>query len=186
LIIPQEALKNCRQTLNIHPSLLPFGRGSDPVVWTVANEWPAGATLHAMTAELDAGPIWAQREVSYAFPCTGGQLYGRVLDACLDLFRDEWPSIHQGLRDPRDQIDLEFEPIRRQALWEARDRRLNSPEAVTPREVLRFLLALDFGESMAARYEVDGHLYRVSLDVRAERLSEDPEGSQRPGAVHDE
>lgn len=52
------------QALNVHPSLLPAFSGLRPI--EQAWEWGArvtGATVHVMTAELDAGPIVFQRAV---------------------------------------------------------------------------------------------------------------------------
>jgi phosphoribosylglycinamide formyltransferase-1 len=52
------------RTLNIHPSLLPAFPGLD----AIARAWRAGVrvtgcTVHLVTADLDAGPILAQRAV---------------------------------------------------------------------------------------------------------------------------
>lgn len=47
--------------LNIHPSLLPIGRGPEPVFWTLRRaERETGVTVHRMDAGLDTGPIVAQ------------------------------------------------------------------------------------------------------------------------------
>ena len=47
--------------LNVHPSLLPRGRGPEPVFWTLRRgERRTGATVHLMDAGLDTGPIVAQ------------------------------------------------------------------------------------------------------------------------------
>jgi methionyl-tRNA formyltransferase len=51
-----------RGCLNVHPSLLPVGRGPEPIFW--AFRWgldTTGVTLHLMDEALDAGPILAQR-----------------------------------------------------------------------------------------------------------------------------
>ena len=50
--------------LNIHPSLLPQGRGPDPVFWVYRNgDRETGVSLHVMDDGLDSGPILAQRRV---------------------------------------------------------------------------------------------------------------------------
>jgi methionyl-tRNA formyltransferase len=47
--------------LNVHPSLLPAGRGPEPVFWTLRRaERETGVTVHRMEAGLDTGPIVAQ------------------------------------------------------------------------------------------------------------------------------
>ena len=69
-IISQDILNQCHNSLNIHPSLLPWGKGRDPVFWNVLNGEPVGATLHVMTKLLDGGPIYVQREVRYDLTMT--------------------------------------------------------------------------------------------------------------------
>lgn len=51
--------------LNVHPSLLPDGRGPEPVFW--AFRWgltATGVTLHVMDEGFDTGPVVAQRRVA--------------------------------------------------------------------------------------------------------------------------
>jgi methionyl-tRNA formyltransferase len=53
-----------RGCLNVHPSLLPDGRGPEPVFW--AFRWgleESGVTLHVMDEGLDTGPVLSQRRV---------------------------------------------------------------------------------------------------------------------------
>ena len=48
-IIKKNILSKTKNSLNIHPSILPFAKGKDPVVWTIRNNLPAGVTLHEIT-----------------------------------------------------------------------------------------------------------------------------------------
>lgn len=43
--------------LNIHPGVLPYFRGLDPVLWSVEKGKPVGATVHVMDSGIDTGPI---------------------------------------------------------------------------------------------------------------------------------
>jgi methionyl-tRNA formyltransferase len=48
--------------VNGHPSLLPRHRGPIPIAWAIrAGDEEIGFTIHRMDAELDTGPILAQR-----------------------------------------------------------------------------------------------------------------------------
>lgn len=47
-----------RETLNLHPSLLPRHRGPDPLFWTYhAGDHEGGVSVHLATDRLDAGPV---------------------------------------------------------------------------------------------------------------------------------
>ena len=61
--IPPDALAVPRLGwLNGHPSLLPQHRGPLPVAWAIRDgDEESGFTIHRMDAELDTGPILAQR-----------------------------------------------------------------------------------------------------------------------------
>lgn len=77
--------------LNIHPSLLPRGRGPDPVFWTYRRgERETGVTVHLMDTGFDTGPILAQHQMEVpagsrapaldqALMARGGQLVAQLL-----------------------------------------------------------------------------------------------------------
>ena len=56
-----EALNN--NVVNIHNSVLPWNRGADPNLWSIAENTPRGVTLHYVDAGLDKGYIIAQEIV---------------------------------------------------------------------------------------------------------------------------
>ena len=85
---------------NLHPGLLPHGRGMYPVFWALWERTPAGATLHELTPGLDAGPIVEQREVAVLESDTGGRLHGRVQAAERELFLRWLPRLAAGERPP--------------------------------------------------------------------------------------
>lgn len=50
--------------VNVHPSLLPIGRGAWPMPWTILKELKkSGVTFHKMTDRFDEGDILLQREI---------------------------------------------------------------------------------------------------------------------------
>lgn len=66
--------------LNIHPSLLPLYPGLDTHRRAIeAGDSHAGATVHIVTTELDAGPVVAQVRVPIQPDDTPGSLSQRVL-----------------------------------------------------------------------------------------------------------
>lgn len=83
---------------NLHPGLLPWGRGMYPVFWALWERTPSGATLHELTVEVDAGPIVDQHEVPVLAGDTGGSLHERVQTAERDLFTIWLPRLARGER----------------------------------------------------------------------------------------
>lgn len=95
-IVPAALIERYRGLWNLHPGLLPWGRGMYPVFWALWERTPAGATLHELVEALDAGPIVAQREVPILPGDTGGLLHARVQEAEKELFDAYWPRIVAG------------------------------------------------------------------------------------------
>lgn len=82
---------------NVHPSLLPSGRGSHTNVWTLIEGTPAGVSMHLMTERVDAGPLLVQRSVAVYLWDTAADLHQRLEMACADLVTAHWPGIEELL-----------------------------------------------------------------------------------------
>jgi methionyl-tRNA formyltransferase len=66
-IIPQNILDiPRRQTLNVHPSLLPKLRGPSPIESAILFENETGVTIMRLDAEMDHGPILARKKIAVA------------------------------------------------------------------------------------------------------------------------
>jgi methionyl-tRNA formyltransferase len=75
--------------LNVHPSLLPRWRGAAPVERALmAGDTETGVTIHRTTAELDAGPIAAQRAFAIEPEDDAGAVYARAAELAADLLDD--------------------------------------------------------------------------------------------------
>lgn len=86
--VPMEILARM-PIVNLHPSLLPWGRGSHPATWAIWESTPFGGTAHLMAEAIDSGPILAQRVVAVESADTSSSLYAKGLDALWDLYRNE-------------------------------------------------------------------------------------------------
>lgn len=63
-IIPQEILDiPSKQTLNVHPSLLPKLRGASPIQSAILSENETGVSIMRLDSEMDHGPIVFQEKV---------------------------------------------------------------------------------------------------------------------------
>lgn len=91
-IFPKEVV-NATTCINVHPGLNPYNRGWYPQVFSIINKLPAGATIHIMNEEVDAGGIIAQKEVSInEFDCSY-DVYERVQETEMSLLKEWFPKI---------------------------------------------------------------------------------------------
>ena len=81
-IIEEEVL-NLGFFLNVHPGILPNFRGLDPVLWSIYNNEPVGATIHKIDSSLDTGPILLSERLPYVYK-------KRIIDLRLQCM--EWGS----------------------------------------------------------------------------------------------
>ena len=82
--------------LNVHPAYLPYNRGAYPNVWGIVDRTPVGATIHYMDEGVDTGDVVDQVEVPVDPTDTGGTLYRRLEQACVELFERTWPKVATG------------------------------------------------------------------------------------------
>jgi methionyl-tRNA formyltransferase len=156
-----------RGTVNFHPALLPVNRGWYPHVHSIVDGSPTGVTLHAVDADADTGPIWAQREVPLTPYDTAGTIYTRLQDEIVALFRETWPTIVAGELEPVPQDDARAVYHHRSEVDGLDELRLDDVMRVG--DVIDRLRARSFGARGFAWYEVDGE--RVYANLRLGRTS---------------
>lgn len=152
-------------TVNLHPALLPTGRGWYPHVHSILNGTPTGVTLHAIDEQADTGPVWAQREVPLTPYDTAYTIYMRQQREIVELFRETWPKIATGQIQPVPQNEKD-------AIYYPKDAingldELHGDAMMTVREVIDRLRARSFGDMGFAFVEEDGQ--RVYLNLRLSR-----------------
>jgi methionyl-tRNA formyltransferase len=166
-IVPEEILdiptKGC---LNLHPAYLPYNRGAQPNVWSIVDDTPAGVTLHYMDPGIDTGDVVARREVDTDFSDTGKDLYERLEDAQVELFKNVWPDIVSGDISVTEQ-DSDAGTYHRTSEFDEVCR-LDPDEEVRVEEFLDRLRALTFPPYDNAEIEIDGDTYYVEVDITRE------------------
>lgn len=83
--------------INLHISLLPWNRGSDPNLWSFLEDTPKGVTIHYLDEGLDTGDIIAQKKIAFDDQNeTLASTYKRLNDEIITLFKEKWPAIMRG------------------------------------------------------------------------------------------
>lgn len=86
--------------INLHISYLPWNRGSDPNLWSIVQNTPAGVTVHVIDEGIDTGPILVQRRLEHEAGDTLATSYWRLRHAIDALFIESWPAIRDGRITP--------------------------------------------------------------------------------------
>jgi len=164
-IFKEDMLIKVKNSLNIHPSYLPYGRGRDPIVWSIRYGFPAGVTLHKITSGVDEGPILYQEEIKYELPITGGELYERVIERCWKGFSEQWINIRSrnGKEIKQDNKSI-IRTFRREDLIQ--DNIINLDEDLEARDLVARFLAHDFGEKYSIKIISNNKKYAVRLEFK--------------------
>jgi methionyl-tRNA formyltransferase len=89
---------------NVHASLLPELRGAAPVNWAIVRGLEAtGVTVMRMTAGMDEGPIWLQREIPIASDDTAAILHARLSELGAEALVEALGLLEAGMLVPTEQ-----------------------------------------------------------------------------------
>ena len=97
-IVPQGLLDIPRYgCLNLHGSLLPKYRGAAPIQYAlINNEKVTGMTLMKMVAAMDAGAMYAKKEVIIDEDDNSTSLFNKMADAAIELILEYLPLYIDG------------------------------------------------------------------------------------------
>jgi len=161
-IIRAELIDCFKNTLNVHPSLVPLNQGNDCASWTIRDQTPAGVSIMTIKKELDKGDVYCYQEYPYSFPITGKQLYDSLLDQCVNFFKEKWSDICAGKLKPKKQSVFSTYHTRSDTNF---DRCKKSTEIISLDEVINWILAHDFYPLSSAEVIRNGKKYRLKLSV---------------------
>jgi methionyl-tRNA formyltransferase len=152
--------------LNGHPSLLPRHRGPLPVAWAIREgDEEIGVTIHRMDAELDTGPILAQRPYPLGelqAPETFYPGLGVVVGEALAEALERLAAGDEGTPQPEGGGYESF--FAEEDVWLD----LSRPAAEVHRLVWAWRYAMSLGGARGALHELDGTPVRVLATSLAE------------------
>jgi len=163
-IIPLNVISHFGEKIvNLHPSLLPTGRGADPVAWAIIEDKQQGATLHQVDGNIDTGNVLKQIQIETHFSDTAGEIYSRCLEALLELFKQYLASDLNHLeKKPPDSRGTYHNRKELDAIRESLLRGNKEFE-----HVLRIVQALSYSDGRRARLKLqNGQVWEVSISAR--------------------
>lgn len=90
--------------INIHPSLLPKYRGPTPIEAAILNgDDITGVSIMQLSAEMDAGPVYAQQEVNLTGAEDKFMVYEALVNVSTNLLIRTLPSVLNGELIPKPQ-----------------------------------------------------------------------------------
>lgn len=113
-IVPQKVLDIPRLgCINVHGSLLPELRGAAPIQYAILNDLKVtGVTIMQMVKKMDAGDMFAKREVEISNTDTGDSLFKKMEEVASNLLIDVLPDYIEGklVGEKQDEGKVTFAP----------------------------------------------------------------------------
>lgn len=160
--------------LNLHPAFLPFNRGWHTPSWAILDGTPAGATLHFMSEDLDAGDIIYQERELVGPEDTADSLYQRLKKREVSVFQEGWRLVTSGNPPRQPQGSEAATSHRKRDLLDPRVQRLDLQEDGTAHALIQRLRALTTNQlHEAAYFEVDGRRYRIQVHITPDEETKD-------------
>lgn len=150
--------------LNLHPSLLPHGRGKDPNFWCLVENRPMGVTIHHVGRNVDAGEIAFQKVIETSWTDTGETIYHKSQRALIELFEEVYPKISK-LDIPKIEQDLTAGSFHRRDELDAASL-IDLDRSYTGRQLLNLLRARTFPGHPSCWFQADGREYEASINIR--------------------
>ncbi|MBO5578570.1 MAG: methionyl-tRNA formyltransferase [Bacilli bacterium] len=100
-------------SINLHGSLLPKYRGAAPIQYALLNnDKVTGMTLMRMTKEMDAGEMYAKKEIEIDEEDNSTSLFIKMGDLALELAKESLPLFLEGKLEgiPQDESQVTFAP----------------------------------------------------------------------------
>ena len=82
--------------VNFHMGYLPYNRGTNPNVWPIIENTPAGCTIHKIDENIDSGSLIVQKGTKYTLEDTAKTLYLRILKDFKKLFETNWHKMKRN------------------------------------------------------------------------------------------
>ena len=158
-----------KDSINFHPALLPRNRGWFPHVYNLKDGTPAGVALHRISADADAGDIWALRAVHTLPTDTASELYNRLQVEIVELFKEVWPQILRNEIQAVEQDHSISTYNKKNAIAELDEIDLNSN--VNVREFINLLRSRTFNDKGFAYFFSEGK--KISISISLSQINQD-------------
>ena len=164
--IPIELLNTVKgELINLHPSLLPIGRGADPIPWSIIDQKKQGITIHQIDSDLDTGQILFQKEIQTNISMNSGDIY----DVCMRELFQEFIRIRPQWEEKRIKAKRQ-DGIKTKIhnLTELNNRRIiNEDEIGTFGDFLRIMQASSFSDGRRPLLRDNfGKLWEINISIR--------------------
>ena len=153
--------------INMHPSLLPFGRGSDPIAWAKIEGIPQGVSIHYMEEGLDSGAVVFQKPLETNLSMSAGEIYEIAMLELFNGIKQVFPRILAG-----EQLAIEQRgtPSYHGSKELIKLRVIDDSETYKVKDFINLVQALTYSDGRTALIrDEDSTLWKITLNLTREK-----------------
>ncbi len=159
-ILSHNLIKKAYDTVNLHPSYLPYVRGNDTAAWTLIKREIAGVSINRLHQKLDCGDIWARKKIKYKNMTKGIELYDQMIFEIIVLFKLKWLKIYNKNIKLIKNTCKSFEKSRNDT---NKDRIIYWNKNYKASELIYKILAHDFSDKSSALLKYKSKKYKIRI-----------------------
>ena len=163
-IFKKDFLKKFKNSMNIHPSYLPFSKGRDPYVWSIYNEFSLGFTFHEISEQIDEGKVFLKRKIKFKRPLKGFELYVYLCKEIEKEFKKSFSKILANKIKPKKNKKSFLKTNKRSDLIKFSKLNLDNKKFNRERRFFLRIMALDFPKrKLKIQYNKKNYLITLNL-----------------------
>lgn len=166
-VLPSELIeKFSGGILNLHPSLLPIGRGADPIPWGIIEKQKQGISIHLIDQNLDSGGIVFQKEIPSNNMMNAGEIYEIAMAELFNEFSQLFMNWVDGKIEPLPQAKT-FSSIHHSSELESL-RVIKDNEISSFGSFIRRIRATSFSNGKLPKYiDDEGRIWSIAVTITA-------------------
>ena len=161
-ILDLKLIEYAYDTLNLHPSYLPYVRGNDTAAWTLVTRNIAGVSINRLHKRIDCGDIWVRKKIKYNVKTKGIELYEILLKEIVTLFKMNWSKIYEKKINMTKNTCNNFIKSRRDTNL---NRVIYLDKKYKASELIFKILAHDFSKKSSAFFIYNKKRYKVRINI---------------------
>jgi len=153
------------RSINLHPSLLPSGKGAHPIPWAIIDGAKQGVSIHLMNEELDEGDVIFQKEIKVTSALNSEAIYDLCMIELFFGYLEVREYFKKSKTFPR-KIEINMQYL--SSFHKTRDldckSKIYADEINSFSSFVRLVQANDFGANRSIRYiDESGNIWKLKL-----------------------
>lgn len=153
------------ETINIHPSYLPYFKGKDPNFWAILSKGPYGVSINEANAKADSGKILFKKKI-YKIDKTidGKKLYNINLKELIKLFKNKYIFLRKKKFSKSKFMNKKTKIYKRKDM--IKESKISLNKTYKAEYLIDLLRAKNFPPNRGVIFKKNGNTYSINIKIK--------------------